>query len=563
MAREAEYFVTAEDLDEISRCSPEYRPDGSLDADVTLERFLHWLTTWVKIEDKDTGEEFPFEPWDCQVQIARALLAGKSIIVLKARQLGITWIVAAWVLYCMTFIRFFNAIVVNQDKIYAQDFASDKVKFMYDRLPRFLRLPIRAESKQKLSLGSDGADSMKTELVAVASNRKAGRSKSAKGIVFDEAAFQDWFREAVQGAEPTLKNTNGQLVIVSTSDGPKGEFFRRCRSAMEGRSGLEFFFFPWNAHPDRDTEWYQREKEEHVDDPLYMQREFPATPKEAFEAAGGRVYPYFRESPAPDGHLLRIPIKSLPHGAKLYRTVDPGEKSTPFVCLWAAVIPEKRPRMTVDPACPRLIADLLGWSYKPDADDLFLEEHKDGCDAVRYLVVTFNLVDVHLHFYRELYIDNAAGVGETLDSMAATVRSLSGWELVDLGRNQWRKTADVEEYVGTVFDKRVPLMENALSKVGIRSMPADKPLDAMGEKGEIKGGVSMVRKLVCGGIRGTNEDEMTSTELAEAMRARPNAMEEMGIRVSETRSEKIERFRRRLQERMEKKARPRYGSFTR
>jgi hypothetical protein len=57
----------------------------------------------LQIEDKAAGGLIPFKLWGFQKELIEMLKANDRLVVLKARQLGITWVVLAHALYSGTF----------------------------------------------------------------------------------------------------------------------------------------------------------------------------------------------------------------------------------------------------------------------------------------------------------------------------------------------------------------------------------------------------------------------------------------------------------------------------
>ena len=57
--------------------------------------FLFFVLNYCWIEDKETSQAIPFALWDSQKSILHAFLTAYRLIILKARQLGLTWLCAA------------------------------------------------------------------------------------------------------------------------------------------------------------------------------------------------------------------------------------------------------------------------------------------------------------------------------------------------------------------------------------------------------------------------------------------------------------------------------------
>ena len=337
---ERQHQMTQEELAEFSACSPVQGAAG----------FIRFCQKHVKIECKLTKTIIPFVLYDCQRDLAGKLVLGLWLIVLKARQLGITWLVSAYVVWRMTYDRFFSAVIVNQSKTYAQDFIGKKCKLIWENLPPFLRHQLRADTLTRLEFGDGQPDGHKAESNAVAGNSNAACSWTVVLAVYDEGARIADLQPARDAIEPALANVKGQAVIVSTSLGPSGDFYRywkkavkaeKARKVEEERTGepvphqprvLVPIFYPWDAHPDRDEAWYAAEKAAHAEDPLYMPQNFPRTPDEAFMAAGctrpvtSTSLPSARPAPSASGRSTtdRVLLRSSVSGCTTSRATSPG-----------------------------------------------------------------------------------------------------------------------------------------------------------------------------------------------------------------------------------------------
>ncbi len=86
---------------------------------------LHFITEHVRIEDRDEAvpdledlesleepEEYiekedgiavPFTLWEGQISVLKAFLTNRLLIILKARQLGLTWLALAYAVWRMVF----------------------------------------------------------------------------------------------------------------------------------------------------------------------------------------------------------------------------------------------------------------------------------------------------------------------------------------------------------------------------------------------------------------------------------------------------------------------------
>ena len=310
--------------------------------------FIDWCEDYVFVEDKLTHGAVPFRLYPCQRRVAERLARGEWLWILKARRLGLTWLLAAYAAWLFTQKENRTIVVLNQNKEYAGDFL-DRIRQIMDRLPDAMKPKLLTDNTAKLVAANGG------QVRSVACTKQAIRSLSADLIVFDEAAYTGLLKDARKAAQPAVETGRGQIVAISTSNGPSGEFYDIWGQASAHRSRYQSIFLNWRELQNRDDNWYEREARENAADPLYMKREYPSSAEEAFESAEGRVYPLFIRSDK------FIQPRTIHEDWKKFRAIDFGGVD-PFVCLWGCCIPGDGPGLTVDPSCDNLIRELLAYS---------------------------------------------------------------------------------------------------------------------------------------------------------------------------------------------------------
>lgn len=447
------------------------------------EGFIYWCRNYVYVEDKETHKAIKFDLWPCQEKVARDLVMGKWLWILKARRLGLTWLLVAFCLWLVTFFSNRQCVVLNQDKEYAKDFL-DRVRFIQDELPEWMQVARvnsngkSSDNKTKIEFNRNGHGCV---IRSVACTLRAIRSLAADVVIFDEAAYQKYLKNARLAAQPAVETGNGQIIGITTSDGPRGDFYETWGQATSGKNRYVPVFLHWKEHPKRDDTWYAKEAAENENDPLYMKREYPATPEEAFESAEGRVYPLFASYGEP-GKKFLVNLDTQPSWKK-HRAIDWGGVD-PFVCLWGCVVPGDGASLTVDPACANLTRELLAYSRDDNGDPA--DEHNHACDALRYMV-TSNDIRGHLHIYREMYIVNSAAKGFTV---------------ADLG-NRIIEESTGETFTKTIADRSRPDSILLMNQIGLRT-EGHLPLKALGGRraGEIEQGIFRVNALVVATAKG-------------------------------------------------------------
>jgi hypothetical protein len=441
--------------------------------------FIYWTSAWCFIEDKATHRPILFKLFPCQKEFSNWLLKGEWLCLLKARRLGFTWLLAAYAVWRVLYFRMFTVTVISQDAEYAEDFL-DKCRFIIDHLPAWLKRTPTRDNKKRLEFNYKNHGSW---IRSFASTKSALRSLAADLVIVDEAAYVKLLKKIVSSGEPTLETGNGQFVLLSTSDGPFGYFQLLWKLARSGKKKYRSVFYGWDARPERDEAWYQKEAGQHEDDPLYMKREYPRTPEECFESAEGRVYALFSDTPK---FVRKV---TLHDEWPRYRAIDFGGVD-PFVCLWIAEIPGERPGLTVDPSCMNTIGEFLAYSYGSDGEPA--DEYNHCMDGLRYAITSLgkNGLRGRIHIYNELYVPDSARKGLALPDLARRIIERTG----------------VQKIRQTVADRSRPDSITLLCQMNVPCIPQRQMRG--GNKGEIAQGVDKVRALIAGTAKGPSAEPL-------------------------------------------------------
>lgn len=190
----------------------------------------------------------------------------------------------------------------------------DKVRYPYEKLPDGL--------KEKISLEQSSADTLSfnnNSSIRVSTSTRSGTVNWLHVSEYGKicAQFPDKAREIRTGAFPSAEK--GKIVLESTAEGQDGDFYTKCVASQENvgkelsRLDYKFFFYPWWKSPEysmpqvvipespEDSAYFERVESEigqEINDEQRnwwlaqesdlagdMKREYPATPKEAFEQA--------------------------------------------------------------------------------------------------------------------------------------------------------------------------------------------------------------------------------------------------------------------------------------
>lgn len=227
------------------------------------------------------GNPIPFLPWEAQRDVLKQFEQHDKLWVLKARRLGLTWLV----LHYGVWLAAFNEATPNSRVlVFCKNRGDaskllDRVKAIHDRLPPWLRQETGRDSVTSLELPA-----RRSELVALPATEGAARQETATLVVLDEFAFPK--NQSARGiwtaVQPTIEG-GGQLVGISTGNGRSGDgetFAQVWDLASAGGNGIHPVFLPWSARPDRDAAWRERQRSDYLSDEEFN-AEYPATADEA------------------------------------------------------------------------------------------------------------------------------------------------------------------------------------------------------------------------------------------------------------------------------------------
>ena len=248
--------------------------------------------------DSRTGERFTFtmnDPdagWYWQRETIDHWMANPLNLVLKARQLGITWLAVGYALWKLLTMPGTRVLIVSIN----EDEAIKVVNRMFDM---FHSLPDHLCFEAEVTKPSRGArpstlieftfkDGRISSAVGLPSTRRAGHGEVATLVLLDEYARHEYARDSWKAMFPTADN-GGQIIVVSTANGVsneqtgEGNFFHHLYVNGEAY-GIDVAFLPWSLHPDRDEHWYANVAKAL---PAHDRAEqYPRTPEDAFINTG-------------------------------------------------------------------------------------------------------------------------------------------------------------------------------------------------------------------------------------------------------------------------------------
>lgn len=242
------------------------------------------------------GPPVPFRLWPFQVDVMRHMASAERLIVLKARQLGISWLYDAYALWLCSSNRGQTVLMISKGLREAK-LELERVQFMHNRLPGELKRETGIARTDLLEFPE-----MDSRILSLPAGEDIGTSFTATLAIVQELSkmrTESIARSVMTALEPTVA-AGGQLAVVSTARGFGGVFHDMWRDAepqlspfwepSDADSEYEPVFIRSSAHPQRqDPGWRARQRGRMLSD-RDMSQEYPETPGEAFQASGDTVF---------------------------------------------------------------------------------------------------------------------------------------------------------------------------------------------------------------------------------------------------------------------------------
>lgn len=315
----------------------------------------HWRITSgllykiiIKGDEPDQDLVVPFKPNRAQRRFLKRI--HHRNIILKARQLGFTTLIAIVWLDHALWVANSRCGIIAQDKEAAEIIFRDKVKFAYENLPELFRTwaPLQKDSASELMFAHNNSS------IRVATSMRSGTLHRLHVSEFGKicAKYPEKAKEVMTGSIPAVPNS-GVLVIESTAEGAEGEFYdltqRAAAAQEEGRplnqKDYRLHFYAWWDNPeytispagvnitDKDHEyfdkveadadtiikagqraWYVATREaDYPGNPERMWQEYPSTREEAFQqSTEGCWYSNQMTALRKGGRICTVPMLDAP-----------------------------------------------------------------------------------------------------------------------------------------------------------------------------------------------------------------------------------------------------------
>jgi hypothetical protein len=369
--------------------------------------YPYFIDTFGVIDDAqghgDGGGMMRFRLWAAQVLLAWQLMTHRLVIILKARQLGISWLCCGYALWHCLFGDGKLVLLYSQGELEAIELLR-RIKAIYGRLPEWMResLPSVVVDNTTQFNFSNGS-----RIQSLPATAKAGRSNTASLVIVDEAAFLQWADKLYTALKPTIDG-GGQLIILSTANGLGNLFHRLWIKASAGLNNFKQIFLPWWSRPGRDPAWYASQVADATDS-QQVKQEYPANANEAFVATGRVRFDGEWISKQAKYVLPGIPRKFWPESLR-------GIDGLTIYQLPLSMAPEDPGHLAIRKPRYLLVADV--------AEGL---EHGDFSAAVMLDDATWDeIIDLHGHWEPDVYAHHLHLIAEAYDAGILVERNNHG-----------------------------------------------------------------------------------------------------------------------------------------
>jgi hypothetical protein len=220
-----------------------------------IASFEYFLDRYVQIEDKANKTAMPFKLWMSQREVLPNIVKNRLLIILKAQQLGLTWLTAAYVLWQALRNKLYLAVVISVTEDLSVEFL-DRIYFMLDRLPLWMTpANIKTRSKQVLEFERVHEGVKYSSIIkSLPTTEMGAQSKTPNLLVMDETCKNRLASSIFNASYAGIEQAKGQIIIISNSikEGA-GWFWTKgiYTDSMKGINRFKRIFLSWRAHPYR------------------------------------------------------------------------------------------------------------------------------------------------------------------------------------------------------------------------------------------------------------------------------------------------------------------------
>jgi len=277
---------------------------------------------WVFEPRYSENPDIEFFLFPHQKEVVEDLLKAESVgedrLYEKSRDMGFSWLVAAYYVWRLKFTRGWIGLYGSRKQEECDNKSINsffgKIRYIFYRLPEYF-IPRTFKKKMHDNQNKFMNPEINSLIQGESSNPNFGRDRRSSIAVIDELFLQEYAQDMWRNVAETSRCRIG----IST---PKPtRFAKSLKDAMQSNGWLRSFH--WKQHPFKDAAWYEKEKLKYAGDEIGLRTELEL---EYLSDPNILVYP--------QADLIRIEQKEYQKGLPIYISMDWGSAPSQTVFCW-------------------------------------------------------------------------------------------------------------------------------------------------------------------------------------------------------------------------------------
>ena len=197
----------------------------------------------------------PFQLYDYQKEMVDMFHNNRYFIGVLSRQMGKSQLSCAYMLWYAIFSPLKTILIVSNKSAGSKEMIN-RIIFMYEHLPHWLKPGINENNWNKTSIAFDNG----SKIIAEATTENSGRGFAISMVYMDEFAFVNPnIAELFWTSISPVINSGGKCIITSTPNGSDNLFAEIYRGSENGANGFVNLFVTWDKMPGRDAKFREDE----------------------------------------------------------------------------------------------------------------------------------------------------------------------------------------------------------------------------------------------------------------------------------------------------------------
>lgn len=252
------------------------------------EDFAYFVDTYCMMWEKDGGDPIPFKLYDFQRDACHKFQNERQVIVLKARQMGMSWLAMAFVVWCILNKSNFHVYItsIGLKEVNEQ---MNRIRFIWYNLPEWM--------VDKVVLGGKGCkdnDSLieftnGSAIHAISSSKSGGHGAAPGLYILDEFSRKENDVMSWRAIKPSLGKTT-KTIIISTSNGFNNVYADLWFGAQKHENDFVPIFYSALDHPEYTQEYLDDMRNDFAGDLQGYKEAFPLTADEAFMSSSRAIF---------------------------------------------------------------------------------------------------------------------------------------------------------------------------------------------------------------------------------------------------------------------------------